>query len=512
MRFLSTSILDLIRVHSEKSSETKAIVRQSSSTSYGKLWAQVRAISAHIQALGMPTGTVVGVMLNDLDKALSSILGIMHAGCVYCPIDTEMDATKKMQVLQASGAAHVIIDSSDPLPVGLGKIKDTLYEDIDFEMAAAEQRRFPVAYIMFTSGSTGQPKGIAISHENLLSVYQQWSAIYQLDEIRSHLQTASLSFDVSTGDWLRALCSGATLYTPQWGQDDTPERLIDFIQSSRVECAEFTPMMIRKIYNAALRQGVVLDNFKLLIVGSDTMRAREFKAIRAIVAPSCRLVFSYGTTETTIDTAYYEPSADELASMPDEAVLPIGTPFPGSELQILDEKGRRVGCGSIGELFIGGVGVGLGYITHNSRTAGRYMRTLPSRRLGRWYRTGDLASFDGTYYRLHGRADARIKIKGRFVDLAEVEGVLREHRDVLDCAATTVPDADELRLAIAIAALPGATPDSGELCDFLHERSDQRVSPDDILFVAKLPSTLSGKIDRRVLGALASESLTGGVK
>ncbi|MCG1042379.1 AMP-binding protein [Mycetohabitans sp. B8] len=179
-------------------------------------------------------------------------------------------------------------------------------------------------------------------------------------------------------------------------------------------------------------------------------------------------------------------------------------------MKILDEQGRSVRRGSIGELFIGGAGVGLGYITHDSRMAGRYLRALPGQRPGRWYRTGDLASFDGKYYKLHGRADARIKVKGRFVDLVEVEGVLREHCDVLDCAITTVPDGDELNLAVAIATAPGAVPNPGQLSDFLQRKTGQAVMANHIWFVPKLPATLSGKVDRRALHVLATGQLMGG--
>lgn len=512
MQSSNASILDFVIFHSEMSPQTKAIVEKTSSTSYGELWAKALAVSAHIQGLDILMGSVVGVMLNDLDSALCSILGVMHAGCIYCPIDPNMNATKKLQVLDASSAAHVLVDTLSQLPGGTSKVPVTKYRDIDLGATPKKHIRFPVAYVMFTSGSTGQPKGVAISHRNLVSTYRQWEKIYKLTEVGSHLQIASLSFDVFAGDWLRALCSGATLYASHFSSTDTPEKLIDFIQSSRVECAEFTPMIMRQIFNSATQNGVVLDSFKLLIAGSDTMRAREFKAIRRIISPNCRLVFSYGTTETTIDTAYYEPTSHELESMPDEEVLPIGIPFPESELQILDEKGQSVDCGAIGELFIGGAGVGLGYIAHNTRTARRYLRALPDSQFGRWYRTGDLASFDGTYYRLHGRADARIKIRGKFVDLIEIEDVLREHRDVLDCAVTTVPDGDERSLAIAIEGSPSSTPAPSEFCEFLRKRINQPVLPDNILFMTKLPSTLSGKIDRLALNVMATEALSGCVK
>lgn len=500
------SILELILSHCHSSPNTPAIVTNDKVITYKELKNKLYNISSYIQSKGVETGSVIAVMQDEIGSALASILGCLHAGCIYCPIDPLMPSAKIQRTLAVANVELVLSERSLPYARQNDDPEFVYYNDLPITVShsALTQRYHPLAYIMFTSGSTGDPKGVAIGHANLIETFNGWNDVYQLKTLKKHLQFASLSFDVFAGDWLRGLCSGATIYVPSPAEKQVAERLANFIITHQIECAEFTPIILRELYNYALKNQIKLDSFKLLIAGSDVMRAREFKDIRKIIADDCRLVFSYGTTETTIDSTYFEPTPETLKNLRDDTPLPIGVPFPCTLTAILRNDGTYADRHEVGELYIGGGGVGQGYLHHDARTSGRYLRRLPLGRHGRWYRTGDLASYDGENLNLHGRADARIKVLGKFIDLTELEAHLRAHEDILECVATTAPHELDKKILLLIKLKPYSTELEHEIiARHVSHLKDYPVSSNDIYFTQDLPKTISGKIDRTEANKIA---------
>lgn len=501
-----TSILELILNHCQSSPDTHAIVTDGKVITYKDLKDALYNVSAYIQNKGIEPGSVIAIMQDEIGSALASILGCLHAGCIYCPIDPLMPAAKIQRTLTVANAELVLSERNLPYTRNSDDPEFVYYNELSTSRShvAPTQRYHPLAYIMFTSGSTGDPKGVAIGHANLIETFKGWNDIYQLKNLKKHLQFASLSFDVFAGDWLRGLCSGATIYVPSAAEKQVAERLANFIITHQIECAEFTPIILRELYNYALKNQITLSSFKLLIAGSDVMRAREFKDIRKIIADDCRLIFSYGTTETTIDSTYFEPSPEILNNLRDDAPLPIGVPFPCTLTAILRNDGTQADAHEVGELYIGGGGVGQGYLHHDARTSGRYLRRLPLGRHGRWYRTGDLASYDGENLSLHGRADARIKVMGKFIDLTELEAHLRAHQDVLECVATTMPHELDKKILLLIKLKPHSKElEHALIAQHISDLKDYPVSSHDIYFTRDLPKTISGKIDRTEANKIA---------
>lgn len=509
------SILDYILHHCRTSPTTEAIVSAGKTMTYECLSREISKVSNYIQNRGIESGSVIGIMQNDISSALASLLGCLHAGCIYCPIDPTMTPEKIHRTLTIANIELVLSEpelpyerqQQDPEFVNFGDLLKANPENLII------QKYNPLAYIMFTSGSTGDPKGVAIGHDNLIETYEGWSEIYRLSTIKKHLQFASLSFDVFAGDWIRGLCSGATIYAPTPIEKNCAKSLASFISTHKIECAEFTPIILRELYTYALNSKTSLRSFKLLIAGSDVMRVREFKDIRKILTDDCRLIFSYGTTETTIDSTYFEPSHEVLNSLPNDSPLPIGIPFPNALIEILNGDGTRSNHHEVGELYIGGGGVGQGYLHHDTRTAGRYLRRLPLGRHGRWYRTGDLASYNGKHFSLHGRADARIKIHGKLVDLTDLESHLRDHEEVLECVATTVPhDIDRKILVLIKLTSQCTTPNQNSIKQHISHLDDYPILSTDIHFIKRLPMTLSGKIDRSKASKIAIDLQAGASK
>ncbi|SEE49585.1 AMP-binding protein [Pseudomonas kilonensis] len=493
------SILDLVLGHCYSSPDTAAIVVGDSVVTYQELRDKIYKVSTYIQGRGVEVGSVIAIMQNNIGDALASMLGCLHAGCIYCPIDASLPPAKIQRTLAVANVEFVLSEQDLPYIWQSDDPEFVHYKELPIpaSYAALTQRYHPLAYIMFTSGSTGDPKGVAIGHANLIEIFRGWDEIYQLKKLKRHLQFASLSFDVFAGDWLRGLCSGAIIYVPTSAEKYVVENLAEFIITYQIECAEFTPIILRELYGYALRNNVKLSSFKLLIAGSDVMRVREFKDVRKIISDDCRLVFSYGTTETTIDSTYFEATHEALSKLQNDAPLPIGVPFPCTLITILKDDGTHTDLHEVGELYIGGGGVGQGYLHHDVRTSGRYLRRLPLGRHARWYRTGDLASYDGQNFNLHGRADARIKVHGKLIDLTELEAHLRAHEDILECVATTTRHDLNKKILLLVKLKPTSARLKREaIAEHVSNLEDYPVSSNDIYFTKDLPVTMSGKIDR----------------
>ena len=218
-----------------------------------------------------------------------------------------------------------------------------------------------LAYIIYTSGSTGQSKGVMIQHCSLVNAYFAWETIYQLrTNATSHLQMASFSFDVFSGDLIRALCSGGKLVLCPRDLLLSPEQLYELMQKEKVDCAEFVPAVLRNLIQYLENSQQRLDFMRLLICGSDSWSGSEYRKFLQFCSSQTRLINSYGLTEATIDSSYFETTNKNLTV---EQLVPIGRPFPNTQFYILDKYLQPVPIGIPGELYIGGVNLARGYST-----------------------------------------------------------------------------------------------------------------------------------------------------
>ena len=200
-----------------------------------------------------------------------------------------------------------------------------------------------------------------VAHRGLIEAYYAWERAYGLDSPPGvHLQIAGVAFDVFTGDWARALGSGGTLVIAPRESVIEPEALRDLMDLERVEFAEFVPAVVEGLMAELERSGCRLDALRLVAVGSDVMHAGPFGRLRGVAGPGTRVVNSYGLTETTIDSTFFE---GDLIDAGADRPVPIGRPFAGSTAYVLDDRDLRpVPPGLPGELYVGGPGVAIGYL------------------------------------------------------------------------------------------------------------------------------------------------------
>ncbi|MGQ4511287.1 amino acid adenylation domain-containing protein [Streptomyces sp. DW26H14] len=475
---------------------------------YGELDRRANARARRLRELGVTAGSVVGLCVDKSPELIVTLLAVLKAGGAYLPVHPDQPAVRVAQILGSANAALFVVDDFRvPWATGLpaAVVTPDGLRAAETEGPAPEAASDPdsPAYIINTSGSTGRPKAVRVSHRNLASAYRAWHEAYRLgDEVRVHLQMAEPSFDVFTGDLVRALCSGGTLVLAD--RDlvfDTP-RLHRTMRAERVDCAEFVPAVVRGLMDHCEREGERLGFLRLLVVGSDAWKVAEYERLRDLCGPGTRVVNSYGLTEATVDSAFFEGPVDDLEpGLP----VPIGRPLRNSTLYILDACGEPVPPGVPGELWIGGEGVALGYAGDAKRTARRFVTRTLSREPGavpvRLYRTGDLARWDA-HGRVHllGRGDKQVKLRGHRIEIGEIESHLTSVPGLARAVVAVRPDAaGEAALCAYCVAEPGAVLDRRALRRRLADALPSYMVPSYVVEVAELPLSAHGKVD---VGAL----------
>lgn len=506
-------IHELFEQQAAQTPEAIAIVDSTQQLTYTELNHRANQLAHYLQQQGVCSETLVGLCLHRSVNLLVGILGILKAGGAYVPLDPAYPRDRLAFMLEDTQLAVLV--SQTALIADLPIPNDVQVIELDRQWSEISQQldsNLPdhaqpdnLAYLIYTSGSTGRSKGVMIEHRSLVNAYFAWDAAYNLrSEVCCHLQMASFSFDVFTGDWVRALCSGGKLVLCPRDLLIDPPQLYTFIQQHQIDAAEFVPAVLRPLTQYVRDRQQRLDNFKLLVCGSDTWTWQDYQQIWQLCAPTTRLINSFGVTEATIDSSYFEAQTDGSDAI---ANLPIGRPFANTQLYILDQHRQPVPSGIPGELYIGGSGLARGYWQRSELTAERFVPHPFAPHL-RLYKTGDIARFqpDGTI-EFWGRADHQVKLRGYRIELGEIETILSRHPQVQTAVATVhTDDAGHKRLvAYVVPQLLRENCDSWlkdhlpSLQQHLKSQLPEYMVPAAFVALAQLPLTPNGKIDRRSL-------------
>jgi amino acid adenylation domain-containing protein len=458
---------------------------------YAELDRASAGVAAGLQARGVGEEEAVGVCLERSWRAVVAFLGIVRAGAAYLPIGASYPRQRKQDLLELAGAQMVLTDGDRDfeLPSGATLLD---VEELSTESGGEDVRGGGegLAYVVFTSGSTGIPKGVEITHANLLHLFSTGSGMLPVSS-DVVLSVAALEFDVAAQEIWGALTSGASLVLAPPGRPD-PRALGRLIAEKGVTFAFFAAGLFEQVVRAALPD---LGGMRLIAAGGDVMAPAAAGAILS-THPGVRVFNGYGPTETTIVATGYE--VEEVDGTP----LPIGRGLPGYELHVLDEEMRPVPKGESGELWIGGPGVARGYRGNPEGTRDRFREDpFAERPQARIYGSGDVVRWreDGELEFL-GRADHQVKISGYRVEPGEVEQVLGGHPAVAQAAVVAREDVRGHKRLVGYAALrEGVDAAPPDLLDHIAERLPSFMVPSEILLLEELPLTERGKIDRRAL-------------
>ena len=476
--------------------------------SYRELNRRANQLAHYLQKRGVGPETVVGVCLDRSLEMIVAVLGILKAGGAYLPLDPMYPQERLAFMLKDSQVS--ILLTQGQLAAGLPiPGRQVVCLDTGWETIARESDENPTSsttagnlvYMIYTSGSTGQSKGVMIQHRSLVNAYLAWKDAYQLQPSNAHLQMANFSFDVFSADLVRALCSGAKLVLCPRELLLSPRPLYELMRRENIDCAEFVPAVLRGLMQYLDESGQHLHFIRLLACGSDSWYAREYRHFLRFCGPQTRLINSFGLTEATIDSSYFESATLDLSA---DQLVPIGRPFANMRLHILDTHLQPVPPGVPAELYVGGLGVARGYHNRPELTAEKFVPDPFGDEPGAClYKTGDRARYlpDGNIEFL-GRMDNQVKIRGFRIEPGEIEAALGKHPAVGQAVVLAVEAAPgDRRLAAYVVPARQPAPTSGELRRFLQQALPDYMVPSAFVLLDTLPLTPNGKIDRQVLPA-----------
>jgi amino acid adenylation domain-containing protein len=496
----------LFEEQASRTPDARAVAYGGQTLTYRELNARANRLARHLARRGVGRGALVGVCLERSPDALVAILGVLKAGGAYVALDPTYPQDR-LGFMTADSQATVVLthralrDRLATTTAELIFLDDwpTIANEAPGDFAGGAATDGP-AYVVYTSGSTGKPKGVVVSHAGLLNSYLGWEEAYDLRHPGAcHLQMAGMSFDVFSGDWVRALCSGGKLVICPMDVFLNPEQLYELMARERVTCAEFVPAVLRGLMDYLAKSGRRLDFMRLLIAGSDTWYVREYREFKRLCGLGTRVINSYGVAEATIDSTFFEGS---VAARPDEGVVPIGRPFANAEVYVLDPALQPVPVGVPGELYLGGVGLALGYLNRPELTAQKFIphpfRAEPGARL---YKTGDLARYraDGNLEFL-GRGDHQLKIRGLRIEAGEIEAALAQHPEVREALVVAREDTPgDRRLVAYVVPANGQAVSAADLRGFLQGKLPEYMVPSFFVPLEAVPLSPNGKVDRRAL-------------
>ena len=468
-------------------------IRASDETlTYAALDARRRAMSVELRACGVRPGDRVAILLERSAAHVVAQLGVLTCGAAYVPIDPATPPSRRAILFAEAGAHVAITDVADlPLPAGVHRVVvdvaighgPTRPGDPDAEGDLAIDA-MSAAYVMFTSGTTGRPKGVVVPHRAVLRL--ALSADYvPLGPGAVVLGYAPAAFDATTFETWGALLTGGTLAIAPPGVLSLDE-LAAHVEREQCTVAWLTAGVFHAMADAAAL--VRLGTLRCLLTGGDVVSP---DAVRRVMArwPALTVVNGYGPTENTTFTAVHVLRPGEAVPTP----LPIGRPIANGVVRVVRDDGDAATDGDVGELWAGGDGLALGYL-RAADDAGRFVADAEGER---WYRTGDRARWapDGVLEFL-GRLDAQVKIRGHRVEPGDTEAWLRTCAGVSDAAVVvTGEDARRMLAAAVTAVVP--TLDIDAMLQAAREALPEPQVPGVIVRVPHLPLTPQGKVDRR---------------
>jgi amino acid adenylation domain-containing protein len=447
-------------------------------------------------SLGVNREIAVAMCVERSLEMVVALLAILKAGGAYVPLDPA-SPSERLALMLADADAPLLLTQrsiSQKLPATNARIiwldELRLSEDsakIESNRAGAEN----LAYVMFTSGSTGVPKGVAVPHRAVVRLVKQTNYVC-LTPDETLLQLAPLSFDASTFEIWGALLNGGRLIIAPPGQLSL-EEIGRLIRDYRVSTLWLTAGLFNVMVDERIQD---LQPLRQLLAGGDALSVSHVrKALREL--KNTRLINGYGPTESTTFACCHAIRADESL----EISVPIGSPISNTTAQILDENWRAVPIGETGELHLGGDGLARGYLRKPELTAEKFV-TIGGER---FYKTGDLARWreDGVIEFL-GRRDDQVKIRGFRIEPGEIESVLKQHefiRDAMVIARTSGKDKELVAYFIVVEPTSQSSISPDELRIWLRGKLPDYMVPTHFVRAKSFPLTANGKVDRRALPA-----------
>jgi amino acid adenylation domain-containing protein len=506
------SVAHIVSESARRTPESIALCDDAGTWSFRDMEAISDGIGARLAAEGFGKNSVVGVYSSRCAALVPSLLGIWKAGAASVILDSSYpEARLAAQAAAAGVSALLCMEGAGPLPDALASMRSKIRLTIPMLPAAAfhtsgRSVKFATpaaddtAYILFTSGTTGQPKAIATPHSGLPHFLSWYSKAFRPAAHDRFSMLSGLSHDPLMRDLFTPLTAGATLYIPKPDLLKTPRLLLQWMRMNQITWSHLTPSMGRLLARVAQAGGGPLTSLRYAVFGGEPLRYSDVREFRA-VAPNAAIINAYGASETPQIMAFHVIEPD--AKIPSDGLVAIGEAIDDVEVLLLDERQNVVPVDHEGEIGIRTKYLSKGYLNSPAMTAERFIpnpfRSDPDPE-DRIYLTGDhgrRAASLGILY--SGRFDSQVKIRGFRVELEEVEMELAKCPMVAAAAAAVDGERSDPGLYAFVQTRPGF--DRGDCRKRLAAALPHYMVPTDIFEVAEIPLTPNGKVDRqRLLG------------
>ena len=470
---------------------------------HGDLQAAAEALAWHLRHRGVSEGGIVAILLSRTPWLGVAMLAILRAGAAFLTLDPADPPARRQALLIDAGVRVVLSDSGLAQRMGIADV-EVLCVDLlpppgtpaipEGDLARSRSPDAP-AYCTFTSGSTGAPKGVLVSHGALVNHCHAVGQRYALRRTDRVLQLAPAAFDVFLEETLATWLAGGSVHFPAPAGTLAFTELEGCVHRDRITLLNLPASYWHEWVDHLDRTHTpVPESLRLVVCGSERMSMAKLRQWQRMAADRVRLINAYGVTEAAITSLTYEPPFPIADDAPD--VVPIGRPLANVHALVLDDMGEPGPRGVVGELHLGGAGVALGYLGRPELSAERFVATALSPVGVRLHRTGDLVRFNPQgELEYIGRRDGQVKVRGIRVDLGEIEATLLSHPAVAEAAVIQRNDADH-GLVGFVALLGEAAQD---LTSFLRKRLPAAMIPSTMTVVRTLPRNSNGKIDRGAL-------------
>jgi amino acid adenylation domain-containing protein len=492
--------------HARERPSAIAVVDGRGRHSYGALHASGQAITDRLVARGVGPGSLVGVLFGRSAGALAAMLAVLDAGAAYVPLDPTLPPERLRFMVDDSGVEIIITESAHESRAASLRAAPIVIDELGRDDGPAPVRVAPsgpvdLAYALYTSGTTGRPKGVLVGHRQIAGYVDAIVERLGLDAGLSYAHVSTLAADLGYTVLFAALCTGGTLHLVDDDVLRSGDELADYLTREAVDVVKITPSHLAALLQAGGNPAGLIPR-RVLVIGGEPLRT-DLAVRLTELANGCAIVNHYGPTEATVGTTAYRVRGSELD--PRSESVPIGAPLGAATVQVVDRALHEVPRWVPGELLIGGPGVANGYLGRPELTAERFIPDPRSPRSGgRRYRTGDLVRRLPTGdLEFVGRNDDQVKIAGYRVELGEIESTLRAHPDVADCVALLSPDeAGQQRLVAFVVGAGGQH--EAELQKFAAARLPQYMRPAAIVALDAFPLSANGKLDRTALARSAT--------
>jgi amino acid adenylation domain-containing protein len=490
------SIDSLFRQQAEAHPAAIAVEDVDQQVTYAQLDELSTSLAIAMQEAGVEKGSYVAVKAGRSIHSVVSLLGIAKAGAVYVPVEPNHPNERVSTMLSPIPLSMFIVTSE--YLFDLPETTAPVFA-IDLQLDSSRTDRSAcrgsqagdTAYVIFTSGTTGQPKGIPVRHESIVDRALYHAEYLGLDKNDGVMQFASVAFDASVIEMLMTLLSGSRLCIPPVQAKQDPLVLADYINSKNISVGILPPAYLKLLDSQAL------PGLKQII------STGEAAILKDMLAHACtrKVHNGYGPTEVCIGASFHTVDTAQTQAYLASGRIPIGKPFSNTDVYVLDHWGQLTPAGVAGELCVAGIGVTNGYLSGGPLSETKFIANEFNREpgYGRVYRTGDLVQWNDQYELVYlGRIDEQVQVRGIRVELSEIESALFKYPGLVQ--ASVVPYVKEGNTyLVAYVTAPGINLSIPDVYAHLRKRLPEYMVPVQITLLERMPVTSSGKIDRAQL-------------